>query len=1007
MATLTTKTGRKINIKPKNTSSTTVIDESAWGFSGIYEPPAQQTNYNMESQWDEFLSPVKWDVNYWQSFNYSTGTFANWNKPKWIAPTVSKTSTPSTVSWPSTASNLTKPQSTVMVWWVQKSKYLPETLELRKWDEFWIDKREETPPSFDFNTNLSNLYWKWFTDKSAIFWELSKDKSFAALDSIKQQEYITQMSNNIKDMNEAKAKADMTNEKFDPIEYARQKWFEIQTWDVKEIQKWWKEITDNLKYQGSIYDNNAEDMQFKKEQTIRQLEQNMEQTKIQVNRQIEDVAKQAQQTIDMGEKVGALKGYNKSGWYVQWLMNIQQESMKTIQRLQQDLARAEMLTGEDKALAMQEYDKNMTRAKEEFDYKMRSVVAEWQTELSKMVMWKYDPKKLWEMLDELSYDVIKKRMDIESQYINNIKGANDIITQQFDQYKAMDDYTDNQRKEFTSILNANDWEALASMSAKDIERFVSQGYLSQEQWVAYYQSMVSKTIGALSEYGIPTQDDIDTVINSIKNGLSPLQSVAWVVQSNPNRYSSVKDRFMTVWANSNVFDTVSQQFMTAPWWATWASTTPWYTWPTVQPADPEKLNNAYTKYTSMKNGSVVRWWECWMFVNDYIKSATGINYNMFVDPIDVRKTQTNSQIPSVWSVIVMTSSWTPNATKYWHVGIVTWINADWSINIKDQNWKIKWAVGTQTIAWNDPKIVWYFDPTKWLSAETPISEMDALNFENYVMNFIPTQDRGSDKEKERITNYVQKAMQNGMTAEEAGLAYRWFQIKDKWNIDQAMEYMWILNNLPKFPDWWARIISDFINKWDVIWANRYIANKVDDAVRTRYWTDSVMTANFKNQWNMVNKINTLINNNKWNIGAFDGRIADFKKKFKDTPEIQELDTLLTMLQAETRKNFAGSSVTPSEMTALQDFVWGNKKMNWENLKTMINTIYNKVSNEYNLQRQDYWYSPNQIALDTSKTENILNLARTNQTKPLQTPQQPIQTKQPSNRKASIYSMYGL
>jgi hypothetical protein len=57
-------------------------------------------------------------------------------------------------------------------------------------------------------------------------------------------------------------------------------------------------------------------------------------------------------------------------------MNIQQEAMQNIQRLQQDLARAEMLTGEDKALAMQEYEKNMTRSKEDFDYKMRSVIAE-------------------------------------------------------------------------------------------------------------------------------------------------------------------------------------------------------------------------------------------------------------------------------------------------------------------------------------------------------------------------------------------------------------------------------------------------------------------------------------------------------------------------------------------------------------------------------------------------------------------------------------------------------
>jgi hypothetical protein len=38
--------------------------------------------------------------------------------------------------------------------------------------------------------------------------------------------------------------------------------------------------------------------------------------------------------------------------------------------------------------------------------------------------------------------------------------------------------------------------------------------------------MISKTIGALSEYGIPTQEDVDSIINSIKNGSAPLQAVA-------------------------------------------------------------------------------------------------------------------------------------------------------------------------------------------------------------------------------------------------------------------------------------------------------------------------------------------------------------------------------------------------------------------------------------------------------------------------------------------------
>lgn len=950
MATLTTKTGRKINIKPKSktTTSPLAVDDSYMNSTQwVWSTGWQNTNttVDMESQWDEILSPVKWDVNYWQSFNYNTGTFANWNKPKWIAPTISKISSPntiawpSTVSWPSTASNLTKPQSTVMVWGVKKSKYLPETLELRQADPIWVDKKEETPPSFDFNTQLSSLYWKWLTDKSAIFWELSKDKSFASLDNIKQQEYITKMSENIREMNAAKEKADMTNEQFDPAEYARQKWFEIQTWDVKEIQKWWKEITDNLKYQGSIYDNNAEDMQFKKEQTIRQLEQNMEQTKIQVNRQIEDVAKQAQQTIDMGEKVGALKGYNKSGWYVQWLMNIQQESMKTIQRLQQDLARAEMLTGEDKALAMQEYDKNMTRAKEEFDYKMRSVVAEWQTELSKMVMWKYDPKKLWEMLDELSYDVIKKRMDIESQYINNIKGANDIITQQFDQYKAMDDYTDNQRKEFTSILNANDWEALASMSAKDIERFVSQGYLSQEQWVAYYQSMVSKTIGALSEYGIPTQNDIDTVISSIKNGLSPLQSVAWVVQNNPNRYSSVKDKFMTVWANSSVFDTATKQFINQPWWSTWVSTN--YTGKQVQAVAPQtvqqNVQNVTQQYKVWSQG-----WQCWSFVNNYLQNMW--LWRMFIDPIDKKAQLSNSQTPTVWSVAIMDS---PSSPQYGHVAIVTKVNPDWSFQTIESNKAGEEKVFTRTMkAWSAK--YGFFDPQLWLSQWDWWKSSWVWDRYNNTLYSTILWSKKTWPQQETFKEWLS-----------------WLQ----WDDEATQRYLeqQYVDTLPtdtkKTLEMFDSTSSQAESALDILYWAKVQGRELNNSIRSKIWRNVDDITAFFWWW-----------------------LEDSTKKYR------QLRASIDASQADYRNALFGASLTPWEKASADTFIVDKN----DTIDTVIAKLewQKKTSNimRSNLIKKKLWLPVEKI-INPFNTENkeLVATTKTTQTKPLQTTQPTVKT----------------
>lgn len=955
MATLTTKTGRIINIKPKRktTTSPLAVDDSYMNSTQwVWSTGWQNTNttVDMESQWDEILSPVKWDVNYWQSFNYNTGTFANWNKPKWIAPTISKIaptiskiSSPSTVSWPSTASNLTKPQSTVMVWGVKKSKYLPETLELRQADPIWVDKKEETPPSFDFNTQLSSLYWKWLTDKSAIFSELSKDQSFASLDNIKQQEYVTNMTQNIKDMMEAKSKADMTNENFDPAEYAKQKGFDIQSGDAKEIQKWWDEISQTLKYKGTIYDNQSEDLQFKKDQNIKAIEQNMEKIRTDVNRDVEDITRQSQQTIAMWEKVGALKGYKGSG-YVQWLANIHQEAMRNIQRLQSDLARAESLSGEDKALAMKEYETNLKRHKEAFDYDMRSVMDQSNAELNN-VMGKYSGEKLWEMLDNLSYDVIQKRLNIENQYIQNMQASNQVISQQFDQFKEMDDYTDKQRSEFTSILNANDGEALASMSAKELENFVSQWYLSEEQWAAYYQSMVSKSIGALSQYWIPTQEDIDTIINSIKNGSTPLQSVAWVIQNNSDRYSSVKDKFMTVWANSSVFDTQTGQFITSPWAP---ASTPKQWWPT---ATPQTVQSVLPKYIWVKDWTKIGTWQCWEFVNDYIRETTGINYNMFVDPIDTRMLKGNSDRPTVWSVVIIDRRNDPKASElantYGHVGIVSKVNPNGTFNYKDQNGKNRLAVGTaeNVAVWSNMR---FFDPQLWLSQWDWWKSSWVWDRYNNTLYSTILWSKKTWPQQETFKEWLS-----------------WLQ----WDDEATQRYLeqQYVDTLPtdtkKTLEMFDSTSSQAESALDILYWAKVQGRELNNSIRSKIWRNVDDITAFFWWW-----------------------LEDSTKKYR------QLRASIDASQADYRNALFGASLTPWEKASADTFIVDKN----DTIDTVIAKLewQKKTSNimRSNLIKKKLWLPVEKI-INPFNTENkeLVATTKTTQTKPLQTTQPTVKT----------------
>ena len=150
------------------------------------------------------------------------------------------------------------------------------------------------------------------------------------------------------------------------------------------------------------------------------------------------------------------------------------------------------------------------------------------------------------------------------------------------------------------------------------------------------------------------------------------------------------------------------------WW------TAQYQWPEYTPADPEVFQKVLQEVSSIPAWS--KWWQCGSFVNNYLQKM-GIA-RLFKDPIDVKKAVKNSDTPTIGSVAIMDS---PNQPQYWHVGIVTAINDDWSLTIQQSNagWNetvftskaVVNSDGTMTITWASgkgytTKSYWYFDPTQ-------------------------------------------------------------------------------------------------------------------------------------------------------------------------------------------------------------------------------------------------------------------------------------------------------
>ena len=99
---------------------------------------------------------------------------------------------------------------------------------------------------------------------------------------------------------------------------------------------------------------------------------------------------------------------------------------------------------------------------------------------------------------------------------------------------------------------------------------------------------------------------------------------------------------------------------------------------------------------------------CWYYVNDYIYWVTWQKWPFGSEITSKRAACTNTWLKwaKVWDAIVFDWTIAPEwltwvLPEYWHVGIITWKNPDWSIDVSSS---ISWKVQTRTIK---PWDAWY------------------------------------------------------------------------------------------------------------------------------------------------------------------------------------------------------------------------------------------------------------------------------------------------------------
>jgi len=117
-------------------------------------------------------------------------------------------------------------------------------------------------------------------------------------------------------------------------------------------------------------------------------------------------------------------------------------------------------------------------------------------------------------------------------------------------------------------------------------------------------------------------------------------------------------------------------------------------WDVVTTYTPWAVSSSWLDTTQIIDFCTTSRWrsnvQCWELVNDYRKLATGAKMwveNTFASKVQAIKNKWESQVPVAWGVFAY------DVGNYWHTGIITKVNADWSIETLEANidWTELWS----------------------------------------------------------------------------------------------------------------------------------------------------------------------------------------------------------------------------------------------------------------------------------------------------------------------------
>lgn len=397
---------------------------------------------------------------------------------------------------------------------------------------------------------------------------------------------------------------------------------------------------------------------------------------------------------------------------------------------------------------------------------------------------------------------------------------------------------------------------------------------------------------------------------------------------------------------------------TAVWWATFK--------PVSKSAQTQALASVQSEYwvwSTYKN-----WW-CWELANLYLqKMWSDIHlWDKITDKTKYITTKVWEWLPNVWDLVVRDFSSNPKASKVsqesWHVAVVTDVYEDWSFDVYQQNWDWKHTVWTAHIP-NTNYVAWYIDPTAvswwvwwawWAWWAWDYSSANYMDYETWVLNFIPIQLRNTEKEQEKIVTKIKSYYDRWLWQTEAALVQMWFNVQKatpegKNVANRIVDMLSYVADEDAFDTTFMTMVSNDVNNWKYSEALKKTENMVYKYIQ-QSWQNAVSKTDIADAAVALSSLNKYKNSWSWLSNStltLENIISAWGKKVEQFNVWQA--NLINTLEWLWYSEEMAQQLVPNLTMSRSAFVW------------KMDALQNLIIDRYNRQRWEYWMPPVNLAV---------------------------------------------